>query len=414
MFWIFIVQFKILYVISNREHSRFFYCKGIYEMQVAYFDCFAGISGDMTLGALVDAGLSFDALKSELNKLNVHEFSISHRRVEKHGIAGTKVDVEAQEGHVHRHLKQVLEIINSSSISDSAKEKAGRVFQKLAEAEAKVHGTTIEAVHFHEVGAVDAIVDVVGVVVGLELLGIEEIYASKFRFGTGRTRGAHGAMPIPVPAVVEMTKGCPAERTDIPLELVTPTGAAILTALASGIGENIQLRTETTGYGAGTRDVEQVPNLLRVEIGELVTDHQTDSPILLETNIDDMTPEIYGYIIDRLLEAGARDAYLTPVIMKKGRPGIQLTVLVDPNKETELTDLIFSETTTLGIRRIPVQRHMLERRTDTVETPFGPIRVKIAKVGGKQRITPEYDDCARIAREKDVPILDVYKSVQSP
>lgn len=382
-------------------------------MKVAYFDCFAGISGDMTLGALVDAGLSFDSLKKELDKLNVPEFTISKHRVEKHGIAGTKIDVDTQEGHVHRHLIDVLYIINNSSISETAKESARKVFQKLAQAEAKVHGTTINEVHFHEVGAVDAIVDIVGVAVGLELLGIEKIYASKFRFGSGRTRGAHGAMPIPVPAVVEMTKGCPAERTDIPLELVTPTGAAILTALADGIGEQIQLKTETTGYGAGTRDVEQVPNLLRVEIGELVTDTQTDSPILLETNIDDMTPEIYGYIIDRLLETGARDAYLTPVIMKKGRPGIQLTVLIDPDKETEITNLIFSETTTLGIRRMPVQRHTLTRRADTVETPFGPVRVKIADVNGKERMTPEYDDCARIARENNVPILDIYKAAQS-
>ena len=380
-------------------------------MKVAYFDCFAGISGDMTLGALVDAGLSFAALKSELDKLSVREFTLSQRRVEKHGIAGTKIDVNAREGHVHRHLKDVLEIINSSSISASAKEKAARVFQKLAEAEAKIHGTTIEAVHFHEVGAVDAIVDVVGAIVGLELLEIEAIYASKFRFGSGHTRGAHGAMPVPVPAVVEMTKGFPAERTNIPYELVTPTGAALLTALASNIGETIQLRTESTGYGAGTRDVEQVPNFLRVEIGELVADPRTDFPVLLETNIDDMTPEIYGYLIDRLFEAGARDAFLTPVIMKKGRPGIQLTVLADPNKETELTELIFSETTTIGIRRLPIQRHILERRTDTVQTPYGPIRVKIADIGGKQRITPEYDDCARIAREKQVPILDVYKAV---
>ena len=382
-------------------------------MKVAYFDCFAGISGDMTLGALVDAGLSFSVLKSELDKLSVREFTLSQRRVEKHGIAGTKIDVNAREGHVHRHLKDVLEIINNSEISASAKEKAARVFQKLAEAEAKIHGTTIEAVHFHEVGAVDAIVDVVGAIVGLELLEIEAIYASKFRFGSGHTRGAHGAMPVPVPAVVEMTKGFPSERTDIPYELVTPTGAALLTALASNIGETIQLRTESTGYGAGTRDVEQVPNLLRVEIGELVADPRTDLPVLLDTNIDDMTPEIYGYLIDRLLEAGARDAFLTSVIMKKGRPGIQLTVLADPNKETELTELIFSETTTLGIRRLPVQRHILERRTDTVQTPYGPIRVKIADIGGKQRITPEYDDCARIAREKQVPILDVYKSVNS-
>jgi pyridinium-3,5-bisthiocarboxylic acid mononucleotide nickel chelatase len=382
-------------------------------MKIAYFDCFAGISGDMMLGALVDAGLPFDLLKAELDKLNLVEFGITYQRVQKHGISGTKIHVDAKEGHVHRHLKDVLHIINSSGISESAKILAGKVFNKLAEAEAKVHGTTIDQVHFHEVGAVDAIVDVVGVVVGLELLGIESVYASKFRFGSGRTRGAHGAMPVPVPAVVEMTKGYPSERTDIPYELVTPTGAAILTALAVGIGENIRLKTESIGYGAGSRDVEQVPNLLRVEIGQLLSDKPVDSPILLETNIDDMNPEIYGYILDRLLEAGARDAFLTPIIMKKGRPGIQLTVLADPDREAELTEMIFAETTTLGIRRIPVQRHTLKRRLDSVETVFGPVRVKISDFHGKQRITPEFDDCARIARERHVPILDVYKAVTS-
>ena len=380
-------------------------------MKIAYFDCFAGISGDMILGALVDAGLPFDTLKSELDKLGLKEFEIAQRRVEKHGIAATKIDIHAQEGHVHRHLKDVLAIIQASAISHSAKEKAGRVFQKLAEAEAKVHGVAIDQVHFHEVGAVDAIADVVGAILGLEYLGVERIYASKLRFGTGRTRGSHGSMPVPVPAVVEMTRGLPAERTDIPYELVTPTGAAILTALATGIGQPISMRTQSAGYGAGTRDLDQAPNLLRIEIGDLVEDQHTDTPILIETNIDDMTPEIYGYLIDRLLEKGARDAFLTPVIMKKGRPGIQLSVLADPHLETELTDFIFAETTTLGVRRIPVQRRMLERRSDTVETPFGAVRVKIAEVAGTQRITPEYDDCARIAREKNVPILDVYKAV---
>jgi hypothetical protein len=383
-------------------------------MRIAYFDCFAGISGDMALGALVDAGLSFEDLLRELTKLNLTEYTLTKRRVEKHSIAATKIDVNAQEGHVHRNLKDVLEIINDSDISASAKAKASSVFQKLAEAEAKVHGTSIDRVHFHEVGAVDAIVDVVGVVIGLELLGIEAVYASKFRFGSGRTKGSHGALPIPVPAVVEMTRGFASERTDIPFELVTPTGAAILTALASGIGEPLDLKIESTGYGAGTRDVEQVPNLLRVEIGELIKPTQIDSLVLLETNIDDMTPEIYGYIIDQLLEAGARDAFLTPVIMKKGRPGIKLTVLADLTTETKLKDIVFSETTTLGIRRMPVQRHIIDRREDTFETCYGPVRVKIAQVNGIQRVTPEFDDCARIAREKGVPILDVYKAVQSP
>jgi hypothetical protein len=326
-------------------------------MKIAYFDCFAGISGDMTLGALVDAGLSFKTLQQELSKLHLNEFELQSHKVKKHSISATKIDVHHQEGHVHRHLKDVLEIIDNSDISQTAKQKAGHVFRRLAEAEAEVHGSPIEDVHFHEVGAVDAIVDVVGTVVGLEALGIERIYASKLRFGTGKTRGSHGAMPIPVPAVVALCKNLPAERTDIPFELITPTGAAILTTLATEIGTSISFRTQNLGYGAGTRDLAQVPNLLRLEIGEQVMDIETDTPVLLETNIDDMTPEIYGYLLDRLLEAGARDAYLTPLIMKKGRPGIQLSVLSDPDKVTPLSDLIFAETTTLGVRITPVNRN---------------------------------------------------------
>ncbi|MCZ6632912.1 MAG: nickel pincer cofactor biosynthesis protein LarC [bacterium] len=380
-------------------------------MKIAYFDCFAGISGDMILGALVDAGLSFETLQQELSKLHLKEFELQIRKVEKHSISATKIDVLHREGHVHRHLKDVLEIIDNSDISPTAKQKAGDVFRRLAEAEAEVHGSPIDHVHFHEVGAVDAIVDVVGAVVGLEALGIERVYASKLRFGTGKTRGSHGAMPIPVPAVVALCKNLPAERTDIPFELITPTGAAILTTLATEIGTSISFRTQSLGYGAGTRDLDQVPNLLRLEIGERVTDLETDTPVLLETNIDDMNPEIYGYLLDRLFEAGARDAYLTPLIMKKGRPGIQLSVLSDPDKVTLLSDLIFAETTTLGVRLTPVNRLMVSRRSETVETPFGPVQVKVAEFQGRTRIAPEYEDCVRIAREQNIPILDIYRAV---
>ena len=380
-------------------------------MKVAYFDCFSGISGDMLLGALVDAGLPLETLREELATLGLKEFQLRSRKVEKHGISATKVDVIAPETQVHRHLKDVLEIIDSSGISKTAKAQAGRIFQRLAEAEAEVHGTDVDHVHFHEVGAVDAIVDILGAVVGLERLGVERIYGSRLRFGQGTTRGSHGALPIPVPAVVALCKGLPAERTDIPFELVTPTGAAILTTLADGIGHRVTLRTESVGYGAGGRDLEQVPNLLRVEIGDLDPGLQEDAPLLLETNIDDMTPEIYGYLIDRLLEEGARDAYLTPLIMKKGRPGIKLSVLSDAPIAKRLVDLLFRETTTLGVRLTQVNRLMVSRRNETVETPFGAVKVKVATVEGQTRVAPEFEDCARIAREQNVPILDVYRAV---
>ena len=380
-------------------------------MKVAYIDCFAGISGDMMLGALVDAGLSLDALRTELAKLRLHEFELRSQKVKKHGISATKVDVIAEEGHVHRHLKDIVDIIEGSGISDKAKQQATSIFQRLAEAEAEVHGTSVDSVHFHEVGAVDAIVDVVGAAVGLDLLGVEKIYASGLRFGRGSTRGSHGAMPIPVPAVVALCKGLPAERTDIPFELVTPTGAAILTTLACKIGERVMFRTESIGYGAGYRDLEQLPNLLRLEIGECDTGLQEDAPILIETNIDDMTPEIYGYLVDLLLTEGARDAYLTPLVMKKGRPGVMLSVLAEPPAVQRLTDIVFRETTTLGVRISQVNRQIIPRHSATVETDYGTVAVKVAEYARRTRVSPEFEDCARIAREQNLPILEVYNAV---
>ena len=380
-------------------------------MRIAYFDCFAGISGDMVLGALVDAGLSFTSLQEELEKLALPGLQIRSRNVKKHGISATKVDVIAPEGHAHRHLEDILDIIERSGISEKAKRQSEKIFRRLAEAEADVHGTPVDSVHFHEVGAIDAIVDVVGAVVGLDLLGVERVYASILRFGRGATRGSHGALPIPVPAVVALCKGVPAERTDIPFELVTPTGAAILTTLATEIGARITLRTQRVGYGAGGRDLEQIPNLLRVEIGELDGGLQSDSPYLIETNIDDMTPEIYGYLIDRLLSEGARDAYLTPLVMKKGRPGVMIGVLADAADVNRLAGLLFRETTTLGVRLTRVNRLMVPRNQGAVETPFGTVSVKIAEFEGATRFAPEFEDCARIARQQGVPILDVYRAV---
>ena len=382
-------------------------------MRLAYFDCYAGVSGDMILGALVDAGLCIQMLQKELDKLNLKEVCLRAGKVHRHGIAATKVDVVAGEEHVHRRLKDVLGIINAAGISSRAKRQSGAIFRRLAEAEAEVHGVSVERVHFHEVGAIDAIADIAGAVIGLELLGVERVCASSLRFGRGTTRSSHGILPIPVPAVLALCRDVPAERTDIPCELVTPTGAAILTTLADQIGARLSFRTRQIGYGAGSRDMDQIPNLLRLEIGESESCLRTDALTLIETNIDDMTPEIYGYLIDRLLSEGARDAYLTPLIMKKGRPGVMLSVLADPANTQSVTDLIFRETTTLGVRLRRVERQTISRRTEVVETAFGPVTVKVANYGGRTRIAPEYEDCARIASEQGVPILEVYRAASS-
>ena len=382
-------------------------------MRLAYFDCHAGISGDMILGALVDAGLCIETLQRELDKLHLEGVRLRTGRVHRHGIAATKVDVAAGEGHGHRQLNDVLGIINAADISSRSRRQTGAIFRRLAEAEAEVHGISVDRVHFHEVGAADAIADIAGAVIGLEQLGVERVYASPLRFGRGTTRSCHGVLPIPVPAVLALCRDVPAERTDIPFELVTPTGAAILTTLAEQIGASPPFRTRQIGYGAGSRDIDQVPNLLRLEIGESESSLQTDTVILIETNIDDMTPEIYGYLIDRLLAEGARDAYLTPLIMKKGRPGVMLSVLADPDHAPLVTDLIFRETTTLGVRLRRVERQTVSRRTEVVETAFGPVNVKVANYGGRTRIAPEYEDCVRIASEQGVPILEVYRAASS-
>ncbi|MDE2997944.1 MAG: nickel pincer cofactor biosynthesis protein LarC [Gemmatimonadota bacterium] len=380
-------------------------------MRLAYFDCHAGVSGDMILGALVDAGLRIEVLQRELDKLRLEGIRLRAGKVQRHGLAATKVDVVAAEGQRHRRLKDVLGIIDAANVSDRTKRRAGAIFRRLAEAEAEVHGISVERVHFHEVGAADAIADIAGAVIGLERLGVERVYASPLRFGTGTTRSAHGVLPVPVPAVVALCREVPAERTDIPFELVTPTGAAVLTTLARQIGAGAPpFRTRRIGYGAGARDLDQVPNMLRVEIGDSDDRLQTDALNLIETNIDDMTPEIYGYLIDRLLGEGARDAYLTPVIMKKGRPGVVLSVLADPDRTQSATDLIFRETTTLGVRIRRVERQTVSRRTEVVETAFGPVTVKVASYGGRTRSAPEFEDCVRIAKEQGVPILDVYRA----
>jgi pyridinium-3,5-bisthiocarboxylic acid mononucleotide nickel chelatase len=393
-------------------------------MRIAYFGCFAGIAGDMIIGALLDAGLDFDFLRSELRKLTqsgqfgASEYLLEREKVKRHSIAGTRFVVVAHapahnHGHSpHRTLSDISRIIEGAGLAPSVATRATAVFTRLATAEAKIHDTTIDEIHFHEVGAVDSIIDVVGACIGLEGLKIDRVVSSPIRVGTGTTTGSHGVMPLPAPATLELLRGIPVEHTDLPFEMVTPTGAALITEFAESFGLPPSFVPDTVGYGAGTRDPEKIANLLRVELGETTDSVGHDQVVVLETNIDDMTSEVYGYLMDRIMAAGAKDVFLTPVMMKKNRPGIVVRVIADDTTREPLTDILFSETSTLGVRASVMSRRILPRRAGTVETRWGAVRVKSAEWNGTVRTTPEYDDCASIARQHDVPILKVYEAVQ--
>jgi hypothetical protein len=383
-------------------------------MILAYFDCFSGISGDMTLGALVDAGVPFEVLRSELAKLNLPGYELSSAKVTRSGLAATKVDVILdKKDQPARRLADVQAVINESTLPPSVKEKSLRIFERLAAVEAKVHATTPEKVHFHELGAVDAMVDIAGSVIGLEHLGVREVIASPVNVGSGSVHTSHGRLPVPAPATAELLKGIPLYSSSVTFELTTPTGAAILSTLASSFGPLPQMRIQRTAYGAGSKDVPGQPNVLRLFIGEPVESYREDSSVLIETNIDDMNPQVYDYLIERLMQAGAHDAYLTPVIMKKGRPGILLSALTDRGTRDSLLDIIFRETTSIGVRIQDVGRRKLDREVREVKTPYGAVRVKISKRGDEiLTVTPEYEDCRRIAEEKQVPLKQVMEEAR--
>jgi uncharacterized protein (TIGR00299 family) protein len=372
-----------------------------------YFDCFSGISGDMALGALLDAGLALDALRAELGKLQLDGWSIDSERGVRRYLAGTRALVQAPEQATHRHLSDVQSIIEASALAPELKQRATHIFTLLAEAEGQVHGIPAGQVHFHEVGALDAIVDIVGVVAGLELLGIHEVYASALPLGTGWTRAAHGALPLPAPAVLALLAGAhaPTIPDETPFELVTPTGAALLAGLAEF--RRPTLRIERIGYGLGARDLER-PNVLRVWLGatadketrrqedkEIKANSISQSPILLETNIDDQPAEQLAYVVEQLFAQGALDAWLLPIQMKKGRAATLLAALVPAELEAAAVALLMRETTTLGLRRRVVERHVAEREIATVITPLGPVRVKRKRWHGQDLgAAPEYEDCA--------------------
>ena len=393
-------------------------------MRTLYFDCFAGASGDMILGALIAAGVEPEALKQQLSLLGVSGYSIEFEAVDRAGISATHARVQTPHEHAHRHLRDILKIISDSRLSGNIKDRAAKIFTRLAEAEARVHNEPVEQVHFHEVGAVDAIIDVVGAAIGFELLGIERFVASALHVGSGTVEMDHGRYPVPPPAVAELLKGVPFYSTDIVGELVTPTGAAIITTVCSAYGPIPQMNLERAGYGAGTREYKKFPNALRVLVGEqelssatkpLASLGSSDERLwMIETNMDDISPQILGHVMDRAFDLGALDCYFTSVQMKKNRPGVLLSILCREEQRAGLNELLFSETTTLGIRAYEVERRALERRIVTVETQYGPIDVKVAQLNGHiVKEMPEYEQCRQAAREANVPLRIVEEAARN-
>ena len=393
--------------------------------KVLYYDCFCGISGDMNLGALLDLGVEEDYLRHELSKLNLDaEYKLQVKKDNKKGITGTRVDVLLKNAaptfqepenhhthHTHRNLKDIENIITNSSLNNRVKRLSLAIFRKVAEAEAKVHGKSLYEVHFHEVGAVDSIIDIVGAAVCLDYLKIDRIMASSVQVGGGFVKCAHGIMPVPAPATVEILKDIPVKSGIVPFETTTPTGAAILAANVAKFTDHMGFSIEKTGYGIGHRELE-IPNVLRIYLGYEDKDVTREDQYILETNIDDMNPELYGYIEEKLFAQGALDVFKTAITMKKGRTATKLSVLVNEEREKSVLDIIFRETTSIGVRKYKVEKIMLPRDFEKVSTQYGNVTIKNAYYQGeKVKYKPEYEDCRKIAIEKNIPITRVYREV---
>lgn len=383
-------------------------------MKIAYFDCIGGASGDMILGALLDAGLSKADLKEQLSHLRLPGFDLRSQRVLKQGFSAVKVDVLVADDLPERRLPEIKAIVEESDLVDEIKTQAIHIFDRLGEAEAQIHGIPRDQVHLHELGGLDTIVDVVGTLVGLKALGVGRVFASPVPLGRGFMPGAHGSMPLPAPATLALLKGVPVLGSNLETELVTPTGAALLSSLVESYGPVPAMTLRSVGYGAGGRDLP-IPNVLRLLVGELAAPSSAsyETLVSLETNIDDLNPQVYGHVMTRLFEAGALDVTLAALQMKKNRPGTQLWVLCKPEDADALVKILFAETSTLGVRRQRVERLSLARSTETVKTPYGPVRVKISRLdGGEIKITPEYEDCRRLAQEKQVPLREIVQAAE--
>lgn len=383
--------------------------------KVLYFDCFAGISGDMTVGALIDLGADEKELMRQLDSLHLHGYRIEIKKALKNGISGTDFNVIVEEEHSHhahhhhsRNLSDISDIINSSPLDSSVKELSLKIFHEIAVAESKIHAKSIDEIHFHEVGAVDSIVDIVASAICLNMIKPDKIISSPLNLGEGTVECAHGVFPVPAPATAEILKGIPVYSSGIKKEMTTPTGAAIIKCIAQEFSSFPAMKIDSTGYGLGKRNLE-VPNVLRVVVGEM---DYSEKKVMIETNIDDMSGEIYSYLMNKLFESGALDFFITPVIMKKSRPAHVLSVLCESGKVDALEEIIFTETTTFGTRRYEVERSELERTISKVKTSYGEISVKKGYLNGKYlKFSPEYDECAEAAKKHGVPVREVYNAV---
>ncbi|MBI4653771.1 MAG: nickel pincer cofactor biosynthesis protein LarC [Nitrospirae bacterium] len=425
-------------------------------MRLAYFDCSSGISGDMILGALIDAGLSPQKLEKKLSCLLIRGYKLNIKSVKRAGFKATKFNIKIQDARYKmqdaRKWKDIEKIIKASTLSNNIKQKGLSIFKRLFEAEAKVHGEKFDRVHLHELGAVDCIIDIFGALIGFDILGINKIYSSPLNLGSGTVKTEHGTLPVPAPATIELLKGFPVYSSDVSFvtsgyppgrELTTPTGAVIISSLAQGLGTMPEMEVLKIGIGAGSKDFKNQPNVLRVFIGQKTENppprhsrengnpekDKLDSPIksgndkkeggfsdekitVIETNIDDMNPQAYEHVMERLFEAGALDVFLTQIIMKKGRPGILLSVLCSRHKRDDLIKIILRETTSIGLRFYETERKILERELKAIETEFGKVNVKISKLGGDFiKVTPEYEDCKKLAKRLNIPIIDVMKKL---
>ncbi len=388
-------------------------------LRVAHFDCFSGISGDMVLGAVIDAGVGADVIRAALDSLGL-PITLEVEKVKRCGFAATKATVVAADQEDYRFLPDVEAILARGDLTPKQRELATTIFRKVAVAESVAHGMPLERVHFHEVGALDSIADIVGAAVGLDRLGVERFTSSPVPTGTGTVKCAHGIMPVPTPGTAELLKGVPLAQSTVKGELTTPTGAAILTTVASGFTASPTMTIERIGHGAGTKDFIDQPNILRLFVGtsdapgaSSAGDEESDSVVVLETNLDDVPAEVIGYCFERLFAAGALDVFAAPIQMKKNRPGVLLTILTSAERASTLETIVFQETATFGVRRYSAQRTKLQREVVVVETKWGPVKAKRGwRSDGFAVVTPEYDDCARVAREHGVALREVYAAVR--
>jgi uncharacterized protein (TIGR00299 family) protein len=385
-------------------------------MKVLCYDCFSGISGDMNLGAMIDLGIDILYLRSELGKLNLNGWELVAEKAQRHGITGTIVTVrQTVHEHAHRHMSDIEKIISGSSLLEVVKQISMKIFMKIATAEAAVHGIDIEEVHFHEVGAIDSIIDIAGAAICFNALNVGAVYVSEVELGGGFANCDHGKLPVPAPATAEIIKGIPVRTGGVDFEATTPTGAAILSVLGTEFGSVSHVKIEKTGYGVGHKDHPAIPNLLRVHLGETSeTEGSGHKAILIESNIDDMNPEFYDHISDRLFKAGASDVYCSQIIMKKGRPGVVLNVICEQGLEDMIKEIIFTESTTLGIRTFDFRKDTLAREFGKLNTVYGEVTVKRSFYKGKEvSVKPEYEECRKIASERNIPVKEVYYNIIS-